>query len=186
MCNSGSSNGAMTQAAENANQTQQGLERQQGNSWISTIFQPSEHQLKTRELEQNNPNALILHESGGGQSGSENLAKVARAEWEDYKSRFAPIEDKLFERFNDDEGRAVAADKAASNAGLALDRSKEQTDRTFSRYGLNMTDRQNASRDKAHSLQKTASTVGAKNTTRAAKEEQRMNIMAGGLNTSRT
>jgi hypothetical protein len=145
----------------------------------------SDHQLATEQLQADNPGATILHASGGKNSGSKNLAKVHRAEWEDYISRFAPIEDKLIAMYNDGEGRAESVEKAGETAGLAFNRSREQTDRTFSRYGLNLTDRQKTSRDKNQALEKTAAMAGAKNSMREAKEDQRMNIMSGGLSTAK-
>jgi len=132
-----------------------------------------------------NPGLNLLSESGGNQSGSANIAKVHRAEWEDYLARFAPIENMLFEKFNDAEGRAEAVESAGLTAGGAFDQSREQTDRTMKRYGLNLSNRQQKQRDQQQGLNKALAVAGAKNTMRDAKEDQRMSIMTGGLPAAR-
>lgn len=133
-------------------------------------------------LQSENPDAIILTQATrGGQTSKANMAQVHRAEWDDYLSRFAPIENMLFDKFNDVEGRAQAVDKAGQTMGLAFDQSKDQTNRTISRYGLNMSPEQQANRDRSMEVQRAAGVAGAKNGMRIAKEDQRMGIMAGGL-----
>lgn len=135
-----------------------------------------------QELRDANPGALILSPAmRGKQTGADNMAKVYRAEWEDYLARFAPIENMLFDKFNDAEGRAASVEKAGQTMGLAFDQSKDQTNRTISRYGLNMSPEQQANRDRSMEVQRAAGVAGAKNGMRIAKEDQRMGIMAGGL-----
>lgn len=134
------------------------------------------------ELQQNNPGATILTPSISGDfSGSDNIAQVHRAEWEDYLSRFAPVENMLFNRFNDPNDKQQAIDKSAVTMGTAFDQSREQADRGMSRYGLKLTEDQTMKRDRSYALDKAAAVVGAKNATRTAKEDQRMAIMTGGL-----
>lgn len=137
---------------------------------------------EAKQLQADNPDALILTPSmSGDQSGSDNIAKVHRAEWEDYLSRFAPVENMLIDKFNDSAGRAEAVDKAGTAMASAFDRSKEQTDMNMSRYGLNISQDKQKQRDNEFALKKTAGVAGAKNGMRIAKEDQRMGIMAGGL-----
>lgn len=124
---------------------------------------------------------LILDVAGGDQSGSTNLARVHRAQWNDYLKRFAPIEDMLFDRLLDPNHKAESVEKAGLTMGGSFDRSKDQMDRSVSRLGLNMTPTQTARRDKEFELEKTAAIAGAKNATRVAKDDQDMGIMAGGI-----
>lgn len=119
----------------------------------------------------------------GSQSGSDNMAKIHRAQWEDYKSRFAPVEDMLFSRFNDETNKTEAVNSAAETMGSAFDRSREQGDRELSRYGLNVSGPKAENRDVTFGLKKAAATAGAKNAMRTAKEDQKMGIMNGGLST---
>ena len=42
-----------------------------------------------------------LSASGGKHQASKNQAKVARADWEDYKKRFVPIENELIGQIGD-------------------------------------------------------------------------------------
>ena len=155
-------------------------------SLIDQINQQNTAQQEASDLQTANPEALILTPSmSGKQSGSDNIAKVHRAEWEDYLSRFAPIENKLFERFNDEGERTQAVEKAGLTMGSAFDRSKEQTDRSMSRYGVNVSEPKQEQRDRSFELKKAAGVVGAKNGMRTAKEDQRMSIMSGGLSSVR-
>ena len=128
---------------------------------------------------------LYLTEKGGEFSGSENLAAVQRAEWEDYLNRFSPFEDILIEKYRDVEGREQAVEKAGLTAGTAMDSSKLQADMDMSRYGLSLSESDKLKRDKKYQLDKSAAVAGAKNTMRDDKESQRMAIMAGGLSSSK-
>lgn len=131
----------------------------------------------------NSNTMTIAPTMSGKQSGSDNMAKIHRAQWEDYKSRFAPVEDMLFSRFEDETNKTAAVDSAAETMGQAFDRSREQTDREMSRYGLNVSGRKSETRDATFGLKKAAAKAGAKNAMRTAKEDQKMGIMNGGLST---
>lgn len=124
-------------------------------------------------------NPTILQPVGGRNSGSDNMAAIHRAQWEDYTSRFAPVEDMLFDTFND----STRANKAVEKAGLtmagAFDRSREQTGRELQRYGVTPS----ATEERTFGLKKAAATAGARNAMGTAMEDQRMGIMAGGLST---
>lgn len=135
----------------------------------------------TQTEEGNSQGVVLLNPSGGSKSGSENIAKVHRAQWDDYVSRFAPMENKLFARFYDEENKAEAVEKAGKTMATAFDNSKEQADRKYSRYGLNMGETQTNQRDKKYAINKAANVAGAQNGMRVAKEDQRMGIMSGGL-----
>ncbi|KZZ72500.1 hypothetical protein A3765_28535 [Oleiphilus sp. HI0130] len=126
---------------------------------------------------------LILSTSD---SGSTNLARVHRAQWNDYLKRFAPVENMLFDRLNDTEHKPQAVNKAGLTMASAFDKSQDQLDRSMSRYGLNMTPAQTQRQDKEFALEKTAAVAGAKNGMRIAKDDQETGIVAGGLSTLAT
>jgi len=147
---------------------------------IAEEFDKNKGKKEKKALQAANPGAKILSANMySDSSGSKNLAKVHRAEWEDYLSRFAPIEDMLFEKYNDKEGRAEAVETAGLTMGTAFDNSKKQTDRTMSRYGMNISEPKQNQRDRKFELKKAAGVAGGKNAMRTAKEDQRMGIMTG-------
>lgn len=76
---------------------------------------------------------------GGRMSGSDNMAKIHRAQWEDYRKRFAPVEDMLFSRLNDSTYANEAVDKAGLTMAKSFDAGREQTAREMSRYGVRQT-----------------------------------------------
>lgn len=128
--------------------------------------------------------AMMLGETTGGRfSGSDNMAKIHRAQWEDYKARFAPVENMLFDRFNDNTNTNKAVASAGATMGEAFDNSAAQTARGLSRYGVTPTGAQAENRERTHGLKRAASVAGAQNAMRTAKEDQKMGIMAGGLST---
>lgn len=126
---------------------------------------------------------ILQPASGGRMEGSDNMAKIHRAQWEDYRSRFAPVEDMLFDRFNDTTYTNKAVEKAGLTMANAFDSSREQTQRNLSRYGVTQTGDQAAVSERTAGLKKAAAVAGAKNATRTAMEDQKLGIMAGGLST---
>lgn len=146
--------------------------------------QQKKAQQEQQALQEANPGALILTPSlSGDKSGSNNLAKVHRAEWQDYLNRFAPIENKLFERFYDETDKAAAVSGAGDVMSDAFDRSLSQEQRDYSRMGLSMTPAETKQRETEHALNKSAAIAGAKNSMRQLKDDQKMGIMSGGLST---
>lgn len=128
---------------------------------------------------------LLLTQAGGDNSGSTNLARVHRAEWEDYKSRFVPVENELFDMYYDDAGRKEAVKEAGLTMEGAFDRSMEQGDRNLQRYGIKPTERQQKQREKGHKVAKAAAVAGAQNAMRTAKEDQKMGIVTGAVSDKR-
>lgn len=127
---------------------------------------------------------MILQPAADGRmSGSDNMAKIHRAQWEDYRKRFAPVEDMLFSRLNDSTHANEAVDKAGLTMAKSFDAGRKQTDREMSRYGVRSTGDQAEASERTFGLKKAAATAGARNATRTAMEDQKMGIMAGGLST---
>jgi hypothetical protein len=136
-----------------------------------------------KNLEEIAPNHLIADQSS--KSYSKNMAQIHRAEWQDYIDRFAPVENELIKIYNDDFSRDQSVKKAGLTARRSINSSKNQADRTFDRYGLNLSGHQRRLRNKNYALEGAAAEAGAKNAMRTAKESERMNIVTGGLSTPR-
>lgn len=104
-------------------------------------------------------------------------ADVIRAQYEDYKQRFAPIEDYAVGLLRD-RGTAdgqfdlARAQQSITNAGQNI---QGQQERSFGRYGLNFT-----GNPIAGSNEMTGAMVGAMNQTRFADEERRLRMLGGG------
>lgn len=142
-------------------------------------------QVETNEAPQQQ-GLFLTPTKNGSFSGSENLAAVHRAEWDDYLARFAPTEDMLFDIFNDEQGRLDAVEEAGSNAGLAIDRSKQQADLSLSRYGVNLDQEKTEKRDRKYALDKALAVTGARNTQRDNNEKLKMGLMVGSSSTTKS
>lgn len=121
--------------------------------------------------------------TSGDQSGSDNMAKVHRAQWNDYIARFAPVEDMLFDRFNDKEFKQDAVNYADETMTGAMNSSREQTRRGLSRYGVRQTGDKAEAGNRTWGLKTAAAKAGARNGMRTAVEDQEMGLMTGGLST---
>lgn len=140
----------------------------------SEVYKPHSEQL------------MLEPQYGGRNSGSDNMAKIHRSEWENYRSRFAPVEDMLFDRFQDTGRTEEAVKSAGQTMASAFDRSKDQTAREMSRYGVSQTGDVAEASDRTFGLKQAAATAGARNGMRTAMEDQKMGIMSGGLSTVAT
>lgn len=149
---------------------------------VGKILDQRKAEENARALQAANPGSLILAPSlYGKKTGADNLAKVHRAEWQDYLARFVPIENELYARFNDDAGRAASVDKAGLTMAQAFDRSRQQEISGLRGMNVNLSPRTQMMRDRAFETEKALATVGAKNAMRTGLEDQRMAILAGGL-----
>ena len=127
---------------------------------------------------------LMLSQAGGDQSASANMANLSRAQWNDYKSRFAPIENTLFARLNDPAYMSNAVTQAGINMGSAYDSSAQQTARDFSRYGINPSGMVAQEQQRQNAVDKASAVAGARNDMRTAMRDQQMGLMTGGLSTA--
>lgn len=132
------------------------------------------------DLQTQNPGALILTPNTSSRnSGSNNLSQVHRAQWEDYLSRFVPVENDLFSIYRNEGRMEEAAQKAGLTMGQSFGQAKTQADRQLSRYGVNLNNRQSTNRDANYALESTAAMAGARNAARTAIHDQNMNILTG-------
>ena len=128
-------------------------------------------------------NPTFLSQSGGDDSGSKNMAKIHRAQWNDYLARFAPVEDMLFDRFNDREFKNEAVDFADTTMTGAMNNSYAQTQRGLDRFGVRPTGDVAEANNRTWGLKTAAARAGARNAMRTAVEDQEMGLMTGGLST---
>lgn len=124
---------------------------------------------------------IILSKDKSKYSASENMAKIARAEWEDYKKRFVPIENRLISEVSDRSLYEEAAERGAQNVGLAFDSQLGINERNNQRLGITQTAEQQEQFTRQAGLQRSLAQVEASNRGREAIDERNLNIMAGGI-----
>lgn len=109
----------------------------------------------------------------------QTLAKVYRAEWQDYLDRFAPYEQKAIDFALD----ASAPEDAAKDAGLSMEKGFKTAmgnlQRDRSRYGLHLTGREAANEDRVMQGSNQAAKVAAMNNTRMHVQDQQERVMSG-------
>jgi len=122
-----------------------------------------------------------LNSSGGKNQASRNQAKLARSEWDDYKTRFVPIENELIGQIGDPSvyrenvGRATdsVSDTYATGAG--------EFERNMSRYGVQPNAEEKAQTERQYGLSRATAMTEAANRTRASVKDREMQLMGGGL-----
>lgn len=118
---------------------------------------------------------------GGRMEGADNMAKLYRAMWDDYKARFKPVEEMLVSRANNERFREEQVDKAGTTVEGAMDRAYDESRRSLSRRGVRPTGDLAKAMQRSHELRKAGASTDAKNATRVALEDQKMGLMTGGL-----
>lgn len=121
-----------------------------------------------------------IGEISGNNSASKTRARLARAEWDDWKERFKPIRERLHESINNERQLADQIDRAEDSFETGFDTSQDTFERQRERRGLNMTDEQQKVHERKTSLNKTKGLIGAKNNARRRSERRDLRNMAGG------
>lgn len=113
---------------------------------------------------------------GDDEYASKMRANLVRAQWEDYKARFRPIEDELVASLDKpaNTGRAVSA------ASRSFDRASESDAMRLSRYGVSRNARQSRAFERRTGLAEAASKAGAASQARERKYKRDLELMAGG------
>lgn len=118
---------------------------------------------------------------GGGNDASNLRAKIAREQWQDYKTRFQPLENKLMGYVNNKEGFK------ADNRGLAVGKVNQafgmlpaQTERRLGSYGIQMNPQQKEQFQRQSALQQSLGQVQAGNVSNRLSEDQIKGIISGG------
>ncbi|MFS1522776.1 hypothetical protein ACL7TT_01475 [Microbulbifer sp. 2304DJ12-6] len=112
-------------------------------------------------------------------SAENTLARIYRAEWQDYLNRFAPYEDKAIDFATNPEAVTEAVDRAGSAMEQSFATSKESLQRDRSRYGLSMSPREQASESRSNAASGTAAKLAARNNTRLHVQDRQQQVMSG-------
>ena len=112
-------------------------------------------------------------------SASETQAALARAEFEDYKKRFFPLEDELINRY-DNKGlrdKAIAENTQGVRDAYQADRGIQQ--RRLSRYGVNLAPDQQRAINRQNQIGQVADVANVRNLTRDAYADLDEQILSG-------
>jgi hypothetical protein len=127
-------------------------------------------------------NEIDVNSEGG--AGEINAA-ITREQWEDYKARFQPYEDRLAAIFKNGGLMEGEAERIPEAVNQSFDTMRGIADRRLSRYGIAPNKDQTTSRDRMASLDKAIASVDAKNNLWATADERQDKIMTGGIDTMR-
>lgn len=120
----------------------------------------------------------------GNQGASELLGQLNRAQWADWKNRFAPYVDELARLAQDNNAPGTAAANASSAVGMAFDSSQEGLVQQRQSYGISQTPQQKAAEERRMNIERSASMVSAGNEARISAQDRQQSILAGGMGLS--
>ncbi|MGY0552392.1 hypothetical protein ACW17M_04175 [Vreelandella sp. 2A-K22] len=120
----------------------------------------------------------------GNQGASELLGQLNRAQWADWKNRFAPYVDELARLAQDNNAPGTAAANASSAVGLAFDSSQEGLAQQRQSYGISQTPQQKVAEERRMNIERSASMVSAGNEARISAQDRQQSILAGGMGLS--
>lgn len=111
------------------------------------------------------------------ESYKDTLADITRLEFDDYKSRFLPVQEHLFSLANSDQllNEQLARNKA--NIDNSFTQAQQTENRTLSRFGISANDTQQNKNN--HNLQKSLATASINNETRSSVDELQHKILTG-------
>jgi hypothetical protein len=121
----------------------------------------------------------------GKEGASEARAAITREQWEDYKLRFLPYEDRLAAIYKNGGLMKGEAEKIPESINQSFDAMQGIADRQLSRYGITASEDQVASRERMSSLDKAMASVDAHNNLWATADERQDKIMTGGIDSMR-
>lgn len=120
----------------------------------------------------------------GDQGASELLGRINRAQWSDWKARFAPYIDSLSDIAQDEGAPATAAANASGAMGLAFDANQQSLEQDREAFGIQQTEAQGSAETRRTDLQRSASQVSAGNQARISAQDRQQAILAGGMGLS--
>ena len=121
----------------------------------------------------------------GKKGASEARAAITREQWEDYKLRFLPYEDRLAAIYNNGGLMEGEVERIPESINQSFDAMQGMADRQLSRYGITASEDQTASRERMSSLDKAMASVDAHNNLWATADERQDKIMTGGIDSMR-
>ncbi len=113
------------------------------------------------------------------EKASEIRARLAREQWEDYKNRFQPYEDRLKTLYESGGLLEGELESIKPNVDAAFDSTRGMVDRNNARYGVEMSADEKANRHRALALSQTAATAGGYNRLWQVGQSRRDQIMTG-------
>lgn len=126
-----------------------------------------------------NPTADIWSKGYG--SAADRFATITRAQWEDYKKRFNPIEDQLLAAYGNPAMRESAITAAQGLTNKAFDTAEATEARELSRYGVTRNADETAANIRTKGLSRTAALVNAANKTRQHIAERDIQLASGSI-----
>lgn len=150
-------------------------------SWMNrgqtTTQQPAVRALTSS---QSAPSENPMHLAAGGKA-EDNYAKLTRAQWEDYKRRFVPIEDELINStsYANPEVLTKAIGQGKEAVNKTFDVSSEMQNRAIGRYGISQDPAQIALRRRMEGLNRSAAIVDAANRIRQRIADRNREITTG-------
>ena len=127
-----------------------------------------------------NPNQAFR----GDQGASRLFGRLNRAQWQDWKQRFAPYVQRLADRAQDPNAPQRTAMEAQDAVGLAFDNNAQTQQMQNRGYGINMTPAQRQAQERRNGVQRSAAMVSAGNQARVSEQDRQQAILAGGMGLS--
>lgn len=137
----------------------------------------------TSVVNQVSPPTLVPGQLVRGKA-SNTQAALARAEFEDYKARFFPLEENLIGRYNNPELRAQSQQENAAAVNTAFDTDAGVQQRRLSRYGTSLSADQQAAQTRDNQVAKVAALTDVRNLTRGAHADIDQQILSGSSTSS--
>lgn len=123
----------------------------------------------------------FLQKNNSKHQAAHNQAAVARADYEDYKRRFMPIENELIGMLGNRAVYGQNVDRAVDATQQAFDTTAGEYQRGLWRYGIRPSQQQQADQDRKMGLASTAAQAEAANRVRMQTKDRNMRIMGGNL-----
>ena len=120
----------------------------------------------------------------GDQGASQLLGQLNRAQWDDWKKRFAPYVKTLAGEATDPNAAADASMQAKQSVGLAFDSAATINNQSREKFGISLNPAQQQAQDRISSVGRTAATASAGNEARISALDRQQSILAGGMGLS--
>ncbi len=115
------------------------------------------------------------------ESASDKMARITRDQWEDYKRRFQPYEDRLAAAYANGGLLEGERERIPTAVNQSFDSMRGIADRGLSRYGITSSADETNARDRSMGLNKSLASVDAYNTLYRVADERQDKLMTGGL-----
>jgi hypothetical protein len=110
---------------------------------------------------------------------SDTYAQISREQWEDYKNRFIPLEDRLLNAYDNQDMKQQRLADVTKSANAASDNAVYAGKRQLARYGLNYGDQKGIVREAG--LLKATNAIDAQNNNRGLMAERDEALLSGGV-----